>query len=79
MMTVASLALSKLLAAMEDMEGELQDGIHELDAEILEKTSSKEANQEAKEVRERVEKSQTKETKATKKEDKKKDGGCIIC
>lgn len=78
MMTVASLALSKLLAAMEEMEGELKDGIHELDAELLEKKSSDQANREAKEVQERVEKSQNKDKKPAKSEEKKKDN-CIIC
>jgi hypothetical protein len=53
MLQVASLALSKILAAIPEDEDEAEEGevrIRELDASELERTSSKEADQEAEAV-----------------------------
>jgi hypothetical protein len=56
-LTVASFALSKILAAMptdEELETMLKDGIVELDAEVLHRDSTKEAAAEANRVGEKA-------------------------
>jgi len=72
---VASLALSKILAALpEDVQEEVREGVEEIDAEELERNSSKEAEDEAKKVGKQVEEGEAAEAK-----DKRKKGdGCVI-
>jgi hypothetical protein len=79
---VASLALSKILAAIpEDVQEEVREAVEEIDAEELERTSSKEAEAEAKRVGKKVEEGATKSGKggepSTGPKDKKGDH-CVI-
>jgi len=68
---LASLGLSKLIAALpDDEDGENESGIREIDAEELERTASKAAKEESKRV--------TKEAKSAEPEPQAKKGGCLI-